>query len=60
MEDRILFALVALVVGMGIFAATAQAETYISPEKAALLQQRGWSVTDDDAAVPVVEEAAAG
>jgi hypothetical protein len=60
MEDRILFALVALVVGMGIFAATAQAETYISPEKAALLQQRGWTATDDDAQVPVVEEAAAG
>jgi hypothetical protein len=40
--------------------ATAQAEAYVSPEKAALLQQRGWTATDDDAQVPVVEEAAAG
>jgi hypothetical protein len=58
MEDRILFALVALVVGMGVFAATAQAS--VSPEKQTLLEQRGWTATDVDVAEPVVEEAAAG
>lgn len=60
MEDRILFALTLAVLAMGFLAVNAEAAVYVSPEKQAALDARGWSVTDDDAQVPVVEEAAAG
>lgn len=47
-----------LLILSAVFPATAQAE--VSPEKQALLEQNGWSVSYEDTAVPVVEEAANG